>query len=197
MGAALMAALALSVERLIGDYGARFPNACARALNRAATSTRAVMARGIAADVGLKVGATKDEIKIEKATGATLVARLSVSGIRLRLIDLAKVSGPEPSKGRGAGVRARFPGGAGRYPHAFLATVGTGRHRGVFERKPSLKGKSAGAWGKNLPIRELRGPSLPKVFEKVTPEGLAAGEASLITNLRSELRFATGGGSIT
>lgn len=182
------------VSRIIERFQDRYPKAVARALNRAGTSARALMGTLVAKDVGIKTGAARDQIKIDRATDTRHVVRLSITGKRIPLIEF-RAKGPEPSRGRGRGVTAKLPGGAGRYPHAFIATVGTGRHRGVFVRVGASTRVGTGAWGKNLPIKELRGPSLPKVFEKFTPEGLARGQASLVTNLRSELRFALGGGS--
>ncbi|MGE3175919.1 MAG: phage tail protein [Vicinamibacterales bacterium] len=197
-----MAALTFSsassrqVERLVVRFASRFPAAIARALNRAATSTRAVMAREIVTDTGgLRIGEIKDQIRLAKATPDRLVARLSVSGKRVPLIKFG-ASGPRPSRGRGRGVKSRLRGGAGRLPHAFFATVGHGRHEGIFERdlrRGASARRSVGAWSKNLPIHEKYGPSLPRVFTKVTPAGLVAGEAALLKNLRSELRYALGG----
>jgi len=189
----------ITLESLVDGYARKFPSAVSRALNRAGTTTRAVMARAISKDLGLKVSTVREQLRIEKATPEHLVVRISVTGKRLPLIDF-KARGPEPSRGRGRGVTARLPGGAGRYPQAFIARVGAGGHRGVFIRaaQGASQRRSRGAWSPNLPIKELHGPSLPKVFEKVTPEGLEAGQASFVTNLKSELRFASsGGGSLT
>jgi hypothetical protein len=176
------------IERLITRYQARFPKAIARALNRAGTSTRALMASKTASDMGLKVGTVRDEIKIERATENKPIVRLRVSGKRIPLIEF-RARGPEPSRGRGRGVTARLPApGAGRYPHAFIATTRSG-HRGVFERYDA-----AGRAGQRGPrggrVYQLHGPSIPKVFNKYTPEGLARGEESLKKNLVHELRFA-------
>lgn len=167
----------------------RFPAAGARALNRAIVSARTVMVQEIAADTRLKSGAIKDQMRVKEATPSDLSARLSVTGKQIPLIEFG-ARGPEPSRGRGRGVTARLGGGRNSYPNAFIATVGSGRHRGVFIRKATLARMSAGAWSKNLPITELRGPSLPKVFRKVLPIGLERGQESLTKNLASEMAFA-------
>jgi hypothetical protein len=164
------------------------PNAIARALNRSIGSASTIMSREMAGDLGLKVGDVKTEMRVKEARPDDLVARLSVSGKRIPLIKFG-AKGPEPSRGRGRGVTARLSGGRNRYPNAFIATVGSG-HRGVFIRKASLLRKSPGAWGKNLPITELRGPSLPHVFRKFLPIGLARGQEQLAKNLAHELSFA-------
>lgn len=167
------------VTRSVGQLKARFPNAIRRALNRAATSTKAVMASEIAKDTGLKVGTVKDQIHVQEATVTNFVARLSISGAPIPLYDF-NAKGRLPSRGKGAGVRAKLPPpGKGTYPNAFLARMKSG-HIGVFQRTGKAR----------LPIYELHGPSLPKVFTKYIHVGLARGEESLRKNLQSELRFA-------
>lgn len=171
--------MAQSVAEIVRQIRERAPQAEVRALNRAAVSVRTLLVKNIAADTGLKSGTVRERISITNATESSKVARVSVSGKRIPLIDFG-ARGPEPSRGRGRGVTARNPGGAGRYPHAFIATVGTGGHRGVFERRTR----------KRLPIRELFGPSLPHVFNKFVPEAIARGEEALVKNLQSELSHA-------
>jgi len=203
MGDAVVAGLTLSgnssrqIERMVTRFADRFPDAIVRSLNRAGVSARAVMAREIVKDIGgVKVGDVKDRIRIENAVRATMRVRLSISGKRIPLIAFG-AKGPFPSRGRGRGVTSRLRGGTSPIPGAFMAKVGSGGHVGVFtrdSRRGASSRKSKGAWSKNLPIRQLYGPSLPQVFGKVSPAGLEAGTASLVKNLRSEVRFALGGG---
>lgn len=173
---------------LFDAYFDRFPAAIARALNRAGTSTRALLASRVGADMGLRVGTVRDEIKIMRATPNRPMVRLEIRGRRLPLIEF-KARGPVPSRGRGRGVTAKLPGGAGRYPHAFIATMRSG-HTGVFQRKPGAQRHGPPPHKSQLPIYELRGPSLPHVFAKFADEGLARGQEALLTNLQSELQFA-------
>ena len=156
----------------------RAPQAIARALNRAITSARVVMRRAMATDLGLKQGAVDKQFFVLNARPDKLKASLEVRGKRIPLIEFG-ARGPEPSRGKGRGVTARLPGGKGRYPHAFIATMRSG-HRGVFQR----------VRGTRLPIVELRGPSLPRVFRKYQAAGLQRGEEALRTNLEHELQFA-------
>lgn len=158
----------LAVKRLKD----RAPKAIARALNRASVSTRTIMVRRVAQDIGLKVGDVKKVFTEQSATPENLTARVIVRSKRIPLMAWN-------ARQTRRGVTARLPGGAGRYPHAFLATMPTG-HRGVFQRKRPSR----------LPIRELRGPSITHVFHKHREAGLEAGEASLLKNLSHELRFA-------
>lgn len=161
------------------DVTRRTSVGCMRALNKTATSERAALSSAIAKDVGIKVGTVRDGISIQKATTSNLAARVVCRGKRIPLIEL-NARGPEPSRGRGRGVSYRVEGQTRRIPNAFIATVGSGRHRGVFARK-SIK---------RLPIRELFGPSIVKVFEKLVPVGEARRNEVLLKNLQHEITFA-------
>lgn len=156
----------------------KYPVAVARALNRATASARTVMVRGMAADMGLKQAVIRKDIVTTEASAGRLFTRLAVSGAPIPLIHFS-AKGPYPSRGRGRGVSYRLPGSKGRIADAFIAQMASG-HRGVFRRVGRAR----------LPIVELHGPSLPKVFEKVSPAGLAHGEASLQKNLIHELKWA-------
>jgi hypothetical protein len=75
-------------------------------------------------------------------------------------------------------VSYRLPGGRGRAEHAFIATMPSG-HRGVFQRSS----------GPALPIYQLHGPSLVRVFEKFLPLGASRAREQLGKNLKSEINF--------
>jgi hypothetical protein len=157
-----------------------------RSLNRAAASGRTAMARVISKDMRLKVGDVRDRIILREATTPTdswwsgarrqLSVTLYASAKRLPLI-LFRATGPEPSHGKGRGVSASL-GGRKRYPHAFIATMGSG-HRGVFQRKGLDR----------LPITELRGPSIAHVFKKYEQVGIDRTLEQLAKTLGHELAF--------
>jgi hypothetical protein len=151
----------------------RAPKAIARALNRSATSAEVVMVRSIAQDMALKQGDVRRYVYVRQATPTTLRATISASGSRVPLIMF------NARERRGRGVTARLPGGAGQYPHAFIATMTSG-HRGVFTRTSKAR----------LPIAELHGPSIPWVFIKFLATGVARAEEQLLKNIVHELRFA-------
>lgn len=149
------------------------------------------MARAISGDIGLKSGTVKDELKVREAhasEGSRMRARLSVSGKRIPLVEFG-AKGPLPSRGRGAGVTARLKGGRARYPHAFMARMRSG-HLGVFRRKPGANRRGEAATRPQLPIFELRGPSLPHVFGKFQEQGVYKGQEALRKNLEHEMAFA-------
>jgi hypothetical protein len=154
----------------------KFPFAIRRALLRAGNSGRSVMVKAIAEDTGLPQKQIRDEIKVNVVGDSGV--QLEVQGRRIPLIAF-KARGPEPSRGKGRGVSYRLPGGRGRAETAFIATMRSG-HRGVFKRVTKAR----------LPVVELRGPSLAKVFEKFLPLGAARAQEALTTNLRSEIKFA-------
>lgn len=180
----------MSIERFAFDLGtlkqdletlgAQGPLIMARALNRAIVSGRTAMTREIVADTGLQSRYVSREIKVDKAQRTNPIAAIEIAGSRIPLIAFG-ARGPEPSRGRGQGVSYRLPTGRGRVGNAFIATMPSG-HRGVFKRKAK----------KRLTIMELRGPSLPHVFEKKFPVFRAAAEESLLKNLASEISFARG-----
>lgn len=162
------------------EMGRAAPSILARALNRAQTAGQTATVRAVGRDTGLAAKYVKREIRLDKASRTRLTAVVEVVGRRIPLIAF-QARGPEPSRGRGRGVSYRLPGGRGRVPDAFISKVGVGGHRGVFKRR----GK------RRLPIVELRGPSVPHVFEKfLAPVFFPTAGESLLKNLRSEIRFA-------
>jgi hypothetical protein len=170
------------------DLGYRMPLVMARALNRAATSGQNAMVKVITENTGLQSKYVKREIKVDKANRSRPVVGLTIQGRRMPLIAFG-ARGPEPSRGRGRGVSYGMKGGRGRIPDAFIATVGAGGHRGVFKRIGVSRSRSRGAWAPNLPIVELRGPSVPHVFERYLDRFRAAAAESFTKNLASEITF--------
>lgn len=166
------------IKHAVDVLGVEAPKAIARALNRGATTARATMQRRVAVDMKLKVGAVREEIKVDQARpfADRLRARVWVTGNRIPLIDF----GARQTK---RGVSADTGQGRKVYPHTFIAKMRSG-HVGVFQRK------TIGRGSKRLPIIERFGPSLPLVFSKHAQEGLVAGEASIAKNLEHELGYA-------
>lgn len=158
------------LDRLIQQY----PQAVNRALTRAATSARVVMVREVARDLGIKQGDVTSAIGSPRvlASGDRMAATIVATGARIALYKFR-------ARQTRTGVTAKLPTGAGTYPGAFIATMASG-HVGVFKRKGSAR----------KPIFELFGPSVPKVFDKYMPLGLARGQEQLVKNLVHELRFA-------
>jgi hypothetical protein len=165
------------------------PVAQVRALNRAIASANTAMLRVISSDMGVKIGDLRDKIRVEQATPDRLRARLYASAKRIPLIDFG-AKGPEPSRGRGTGVTVKLGRGRTRIPNAFIARMGSG-HRGVYRRVDGGTGRRGPLPNRSqLPIRELFGPSIWKVFTKNQQVGIDRGREQLIKNLQSEFRFA-------
>lgn len=166
----------------------RFPAAIARAINRSADSAKTAMVRVIATDMGMKVSDVRRYVSVSEATSGHQVATIRASAKPIPLIQFG-AKGREPSRGKGRGVTARLKGGAGRYPKAFIATMASG-HRGVFQRVPGARRHGGPPHRSQLPIYELKGPSVWHVFNNNLAIGLARAQEQLIKNLRSELKYA-------
>lgn len=187
----------LTVE-LEDEYSSRLDRSIVRGLNRSTTAGVALMARLIAGDTGLKVGDVKAALRVETATLSRPQASIASSLRRLPLIKWLPESKrvPVPSRGRGRGVSVRLIGGTGRYPHAFVARMpGTG-HVGVYSRVNPTGGedtiskrRSAGAWSKNLPIYQLHGPSLGRVFRTHRAETVERMRSQFMTVVDHEMRW--------
>lgn len=167
-----------SLKKELEGMGKAAPAIMARSLNRAGTAGKTAMVKAVRADTGIAQKNIEREIRLDKATRTVPRFVVSIAGTRIPLIAF-QARGPEPSRGKGRGVSYRLPGGRGRIPSAFIATMRSG-HRGVFKRKTTRR----------LPIAELRGPSLPHVFEKFFPAFRSVAEDSLLKNLRHEIDFA-------
>lgn len=163
-------------DRRITRLVQRFPNAIRRAVSRGAVSARSFLVKTIVEETGAKAGDIRKKVTIRDATLQDLRAEVSASGKPIPLIKL-NARGPYPSRGRGRGVTAW----KGRlYPGAFIAVVGSGKHRGVFKRGTR----------KRLPIKELFGPSPADVMSKHLDAAAQVGEESMLKNLQHEYAFA-------
>lgn len=164
------------------------PRAIMRALNRTMQNVQTVAVRETARDMGLRQADVRPSIAIDGARPDRLVARLIATGARIPLIKFG-ATGPEPSRGRGRGVAYRLPGGRGRHPRAFIATMRSG-HRGVFVRRgPSRSRAGRPRSSPGLPIQELFGPSIPRSFAKQFPAMRARADEMLSKNLQHEIDF--------
>lgn len=150
-----------------------------RALNRSIGSGQTLAVRSVSGEMGLKAATVRNYIKTTPATPSRLEATIYASARRVPLVAF-NARGPEPSRGKGGGVRAKLAGGAGSYPHAFLATMRSG-HRGVFQRR---------AGSGRQPIAELHGPSTWQAYQKVEPAVRARTAEQLAKNVEHEISFA-------
>jgi hypothetical protein len=169
-------------EREVRQLGERFPVAAARALNRtmATAQTRAV--REIAADTGLAQREVRKALDVTRATPRRLLATLAAASRRLVLTAF---------KARPVAAGVTYSTGRGRrlIPGAFIATMRSG-HVGVFKRLRASVRRSPGAWSPNLPIDELRGPSIQRVALKILAARLAKDIADVFPkNLAHEVSF--------
>lgn len=170
-------------RRELRSLGTKAPLAAARALNRSMASVQTQAVRELAGDLGIAQRDVRRGMALQRATRSKLSATLTVTGRRIPLIAF-KAKGPEPSRGRGRvtyriGSRARTT-----VAGAFITTMRSG-HRGVFRRRGIPR----------LPILELFGPSLPRVFTqaKITAARTRLAAELLAKNLAHEIRFLVSG----
>ncbi len=129
-----------------------------RSTKRGTKAAQTIAKRVVAKDMGLKVSDVLKYIRLKEPTAQTLCGELRASLKRIPLIKFG-------ARGGRGGVRYRGKGGRSRHPHAFIAKMPTG-HIGVFEREGT----------KSLPIRQLYGASVGRVFSEHQGEILARGE---------------------
>lgn len=194
------------VDAIVADFADASPRAMkasVRSINRAITSGRAFLARAMARDLGLKIVDVKAAIRFDKASFEHPEARLAAS---LKQIPLSKFKfhGPRPSRGRGTGVTVQLPSGTARYPHAFIAKLKaqfdsgvrlnvrllSSAREGVFVRVAGSTKRSKHGWSKNLPIKQLYGPSLGLVFQQHRPAAITHMIAAFEKNFAHEFEFA-------
>ena len=129
-----------------------------RALNRGTKSAATHANRVVAKDIGIKVGDARKRIRVKPPNGQTLEGELRASLERIPLIELKKR-------------------GQRRVPHSFTATM-PGGHVGIFKR---VRGSMhRGPKLHELPIRELKGPSVGRVVDKHAREITAKSEAEFV-----------------
>ncbi len=163
-----------NIDELAGrlaDLGPKAARAQMRALNRTIEQVRTAATREIAADVGLTQGVVRKSIELTRATPGQLRAALWFSGKRIPLVDFG-------ARQTATGVTYRL--GRGSALHAFLATMRSG-HAGVFRRRNKAR----------LPIAELRGPSLARVFGNHLPDYRILSDMLYRKNLAHEVDFLT------
>lgn len=177
------------LKAAVASLGAKFPQGIRRALQKTGVTARTELSRLVSADMALPVRRVRDEIKM---SNDDVSVTLQVRGYRIPLIDF-KARGPEPSRGRGSGVSYSLPGGRGRLPHAFIATMPSG-HRGVFQRTGrfgSKKGvRSGGSRARREVIAEKFGPSIAVVFSKFMPQVADRSSEVLAKNVQAQIKLA-------
>lgn len=179
------------VERSLGELREKMPVAATRAMNLAITKARSVAVDSIAAEIGLKKKTVRDLLDMRKATYRELQAVLSPKdGKRIPVIEMSANKTKKGITYKSEGKRKLIKG-------AFPAVMKSG-HVGAFKRvhygkkspnNPRVKGKF---WGdrvsttpgnryfSRLPIVEMLGPSLPKLFVQRHIEAAIDGAARAV-----------------
>jgi hypothetical protein len=158
-------------------------SAAARAINRAATTTRAEVARKIKDDLGLNIGVIKAAIDLDTASArddlSTMKATLTASGKGVPLYQFSpldrRVNTP---RGQRMGVTVRVKGQRKLVAHAFIAET-RGGHVGIFVRKG--RGR--------FPVKELYSTTVAEAFTNRMADFKEIAQAYMEANLASELHY--------
>lgn len=157
---------------LLRDVKQGAARAITRTINRSLATVQTAVGREIARDTSLPVREVRKSLALSRATFQRLIGSVQVTGRRIPLLAFRA-----RQTRRGVSYRLR---GSRTIASAFLATMRSG-HRGVFKRVAKAR----------LPIRELRGPSLPHVASQraITGAMLRVGHQAIEKNLLHEVQF--------
>lgn len=171
---------AKDVLPMLAEAPVTIRRASARALNRSIGAARTLMVRSVARDMGLRSSDIRERVRLEQASPDRLTAALHTGTVRLPL-KAFNAKGPYPSLGKGRGVTYRIGQGTRRRETAFLARMASG-HEGVFTRVGAAR----------LPIRELFGPSIGRVFLRYAKVAKARAVQMFNSTMIAELKFRMG-----
>ncbi len=141
-------------QRLLAGIPEGADKAIGRALKRAGTAGNAHTAKVIKQEYAIGSGDLK---KYGKGTvrysvsGGSSEVTITYRGTHIPLLRF------DTSVGKDGRVTARVKTGSGKtaFDHAFMATMPSTGHTGIFERETS----------KRFPVRELLGPSVPQMID--------------------------------
>jgi len=148
------------VQKLLREVPNKMPQAMSRAINKTGTSTKAEIARLIAANAKIKQKGIKKGIRMKKATRSRWLATLNITSRRIPLIYLKTRKTKKGVTYQGPGdvyANKQKIGKAGLITSAFKQKMPSSGHKGIFLRRIN----------KRLPIDELFGPSPAELFEGV------------------------------
>ncbi|HRQ47770.1 MAG TPA: phage tail protein [Rhodocyclaceae bacterium] len=135
------------VERALRGMKNGTATVVTRASNKAIRKAQTAAVRGIAKELpGIRQKRIRSAMSLKLARRTDWTASVSARGARIPIIDLA-------ARQTQRGVTYRTQDGRRLIPGAFIATMSSG-HRGAYKRVGRHR----------LPIVELYGPSIPRVF---------------------------------
>ena len=174
------------VQSLLREVPREVPKIMSRALNRTGTSTKAEVARIVAAVAKIPVKGVKKGIWMKKATRRRWLATLNVTSRRIPLIYLKAGKTKKGVTYRGPGDvyahKQKVEVSGGLIRSAFKQAMPGSGHKGVFLRR--IK--------KRLPIDELFGPSPAELFEGVkgiAKQVMRSANEKLTKNIDSQINY--------
>lgn len=186
------------LEKTLKAYPRGIAKVTTRALNKVATSSRQEISVEVRKHLNIKAGELKKRnITLRKASYRRQSATIGIRGSR---IPLEKLSARQTKKGVTYKIGKVGPRKLAQ--RAFIATMKSG-HRGVFKRVAIMNQDTPNkdqVWfmppwspsfdesqSKRLPITELKGPSVPQVFQDIAEFSKSVHERKISTNLEREL----------
>lgn len=182
-----------SIQKMLAGIPKAMPKAMSRAINKTATSSKAEIARRIAAEIKLTQTAVKKGIGLQKATYARWQARLGIGDTGGDVVAGKQL-------GRKSGRIPLIYFGARKTKHALTYQISRIGGRKKITDKPvpfvqtmnTFKGVFRRLTKKRFPVTHLYGPSLAGVFEGAA--GIAAdvqksAYVKLEKNIDSQIRY--------
>ena len=165
--------LSITVQGNVPDYLAKkalqYPKATSSALNKMAAQVKTKASTLVRAEITASKASVDKTFKIRSATPQRLEAALISSGRNMSLV-------PFGASQTAGGVTISNPGTfikSGYIPHAFIATMASGRV-GVFLRRSSAHRRPSTQDGRirDLPIFQITAPSVPTLMKssKIWPQ---------------------------
>ncbi|WP_404427301.1 phage tail protein [Ureibacillus chungkukjangi] len=140
------------LERRLGTFSKKAPNALSNAINRAVTNVNSNVKKEVRKEYNIKASDIQPTLKITKATKASLRGEVKSSGSPIGL-DKFRVSPKTVNPRRKTPIKAGVKkGNIKKVLGAFIADIHGNK---VFEREGRAR----------LPIKRLFGPSVPQMLD--------------------------------
>lgn len=185
-----------AMRRFVRDMPKANDRAVARSLNLAITRCRTQAARLVSDKRNIQVGRARRDMRLVKASPSKPVAMIVARGESIPLIE---VKGVKRQTKKGVSVKVEAKARPKLFEGAFIQKMPSG-HVGVFVRlDPSThtsKGAGKGTARKNLPIVQLRLPSVPStmvqehIHDQLQAFGAPVYERELVRLLDLEMKRA-------
>jgi hypothetical protein len=173
------------VERRLGRFSRRAPNALSNAINRGVTNINSNVKKVVRKEYNIKAGDIQQTLRVSRSTRSSLSGDVKSSGSPIGL-DKFKVSPKTVNPRRKTPIKVGVKkGNLEKVLGAFVADINGTK---VFQRE----GKS------RLPIKRLFGPSVPQMIDNdgVRSNIEQEGQQTFVTRLDHEINRILGSGNV-